>query len=65
MAPSTPGRIEKIYVEEVTGLTKDDNLFLMDRTQLYQLKLQLSSLEKDLTGLDTLLKIRKCKAAAV
>ena len=48
MAPSTPGRIEKIYVEAGDKVKKGDNLFLMDRTQLYQLKLQLSSLEKDL-----------------
>jgi len=56
MAPSTPGRIEKIYVEEGDKVTKGDNLFLMDRTQLLQMKLQLSSLEKDLSRLDTLLK---------
>ena len=33
----------------------------MDRTQLYQLKLQLSSLEKDLSRLDTLLKSGSAK----
>lgn len=51
MAPSTPGRIEKIYVEVGDRVSKGQNLFLMDRTQLYQLKLQLSSLEKILPGL--------------
>jgi membrane fusion protein, multidrug efflux system len=56
MAPSTPGRIEKIYVEAGDRIKKDQDLFLMDRTQLYQLKLQLSNLEKDLSRLDTLLK---------
>lgn len=56
MVPSTPGRIEKIYVEVGDRVNKGDNLFLMDRTQLLQLKLQLSSLEKDLSRLDTLLK---------
>ena len=56
MAPSTPGRIEKIYVETGDRISKGDNLFLMDRTQLYQLKLQLAGLEKDLARLDTLLK---------
>jgi membrane fusion protein (multidrug efflux system) len=61
MAPSTPGRIDKIYVEEGDRVGKNDNLFLMDRTQLYQLKLQLSSLEKDLTRLDTLLKSGSAK----
>ena len=61
MAPSTPGRIEKIYVEVGDKVNKGDNLFLMDRTQLYQLKLQLSSLAKDLSRLDTLLKSGSAK----
>ncbi len=56
MAPSTPGRIDRIYVEPGDKVRKNDKLFLMDRTQLYQLKLQLSSLTKDLSRLDTLLK---------
>ncbi len=56
MAPSTPGRIDRIYVETGDKVRKNDKLFLMDRTQLYQLKLQLSSLSKDLSRLDTLLK---------
>ncbi len=64
MAPSTPGRIEKIYVEEGDRLNKGDELFLMDRTQLYQLKLQMSSLEKDLSRLDTLLKTGSAKQQA-
>ena len=46
MAPSTPGRIEKIYVEVGDKVNKEDKLFLMDRTQLYQLELQLSNLAK-------------------
>jgi RND family efflux transporter MFP subunit len=61
MAPSTPGRIENIYVENGDRVSKNDKLFLMDRTQLYQLKLQLSSLEKDLTRLDTLLRTGSAK----
>jgi len=61
MAPSTPGRIDKIYVEVGDKVNKDDDLFLMDRTQLYQLKLQLSSLEKDLNRIDTLLKSGSAK----
>jgi len=61
VAPSAPGRIEKIYVEVGDRVNKGDNLFLMDRTQLYQLKLQLSSLEKDLWRLDTLLKAGSAK----
>lgn len=64
MAPSTPGRIEKIYVEEGDRVKTGDNLFLMDRTQLYQLKLQMSSLEKDLSRLDTLLKTGSAKQQA-
>jgi len=55
MAPSTPGRIDKIYVEEGDRVTRGQDLFLMDRTQLYQQKVQLSSLEKDLVRLDTLM----------
>jgi RND family efflux transporter MFP subunit len=61
MAPSTPGRIDKIYVEVGDRVNKGDNLFLMDRTQLYQLKLQLANLEKDLTRLDTLMKTGSAK----
>jgi RND family efflux transporter MFP subunit len=56
VAPSTPGRIEKIYVETGDRVNKGDNLFLMDRTQLYQLQLQMSNLEKDLSRIDTLLR---------
>jgi RND family efflux transporter MFP subunit len=61
MAPSTPGRIDKIYVETGDRVAKGDNLFLMDRTQLYQMKLQLSNLEKDLNRYDTLLKSGSAK----
>jgi membrane fusion protein (multidrug efflux system) len=61
MAPSTPGRIDKIYVEVGDKIKMNDKLFLMDRTQLYQLKLQLSSLAKDLSRLDTLLKSGSAK----
>lgn len=61
MAPSTPGRIDKIYFEVGDRVKKGDDLFLMDRTQLYQLKLQLSSLEKDLGRIDTLLKAGSAK----
>jgi RND family efflux transporter MFP subunit len=61
MAPSTPGRIDKIYVEVGDKVNKGDKLFLMDRTQLYQLKLQLANLEKDLSRLDTLLRSGSAK----
>jgi len=56
MAPSTPGRIDKIYVETGDRVSNGEDLFLMDRTQLYQQKVQLSSLGKDLSRLDTLLR---------
>ncbi len=61
MAPSTPGRIDKIYVEVGDRVSKGDDLFLMDRTQLYQLKLQLSNQEKDLNRIDTLLRTGSAK----
>ncbi|HAM08779.1 MAG: hypothetical protein A2X05_18005 [Bacteroidetes bacterium GWE2_41_25] len=61
MAPSAPGRIEKIYVEVGERVRKGDDLFLMDRTQLLQMKLQLTSLEKDLSRLDTLLRTGSTK----
>lgn len=55
LSPSTPGRIDKIYVEVGDRVQKGSQLFLMDRTQLLQAKIQLANLEKDLTRLDTLL----------
>lgn len=61
MVPSMPGRIDKMYVEIGDRVSKGQNLFLMDRTQLLQLKLQMSSLEKDLSRLDTLLKTGSAK----
>ncbi len=64
MAPSTPGRIDRIYVEVGDNVPRAANLFLMDRTQLYQLKLQLTSLEKDLSRLDTLLRVGSAKQQA-
>jgi membrane fusion protein (multidrug efflux system) len=61
MAPSTSGRIEKIYVEVGSRISRGQKLFLMDRTQLFQQKVQLSSLEKDLARMDTLLKTGSIK----
>jgi RND family efflux transporter MFP subunit len=61
MAPSMPGRIENIYVEVGDKVNKGDDLFLMDRTQLYQQKVQLASLAKDLSRLDTLLRSGSAK----
>jgi len=64
MAPSTPGRIEQLYVETGDKVSRGDKLFLMDRTQLYAQKVQLASLEKDLSRLDTLLKTGSIKQQA-
>jgi len=61
MAPSTPGRIDKIYVEEGDRVNKGDDLFLMDRTQRLQMRLQLANLTKDLSRLDTLLRTGSVK----
>jgi membrane fusion protein (multidrug efflux system) len=61
VAPSSPGRIDKIYVEVGDRVKKGDNLFLMDRTQLYQQRVQLASLAKDLSRLDTLLQTGSVK----
>lgn len=61
LAPSTPGRVDKIYVEVGDRVQKGQKLFLMDRTQFYANKIQLASLEKDLARLDTLLKVGSVK----
>ncbi len=61
MAPSMPGRVEKIYVEVGDRVNKGDDLFLMDRTQLYQQKVQLANIAKDLSRLDTLLRSGSAK----
>lgn len=61
LAPSTPGRVDKIYVEVGDRVQKGQKLFLMDRTQYYANKIQLTSLEKDLARLDTLLKVGSVK----
>lgn len=54
LAPATPGRVDKIYVEVGDRVTAGQNLFLMDRTQYYANKIQLASLEKDLARLEAL-----------
>ena len=55
VAPATPGRIENIFVEVGDKVKKGDKLFQMDRTTLFQQKVQLASLATDLARLDTLL----------
>jgi len=61
MAPATPGRVEKVFVEVGDRVTKGQQLFIMDRTQLLTSKIQLANLEKDLSRMDTLLKVGSIK----
>ncbi|HNX66460.1 MAG TPA: efflux RND transporter periplasmic adaptor subunit [Bacteroidales bacterium] len=64
LGPSTPGRVDKIYVEVGDRVTKGQQVFLMDRTQLLTSKIQLANLEKDLARMDTLLKVGSIKQQA-
>jgi membrane fusion protein, multidrug efflux system len=57
LAPSTPGRIENIYVEVGARVAKGDALVQMDRTQLHQAEVQLGTLEADFKRFDTLQKV--------
>lgn len=55
LAPASPGRVEKIYVEPADRVSKGQKLFAMDQTQLHQAEIQLSNLKTDLDRLATLL----------
>jgi len=57
LVPSTPGRIEKIFVEVGSRVKKGDMLVQMDQTQLQQAIIQLKNLETDYQRLDTLQKV--------
>lgn len=57
LVPTTPGRVEKIYVEVGSRFSKGDLLVQMDQTQLQQAILQLKNLETDYKRLDTLQKV--------
>ncbi len=57
IAAATPARIERIYVDVGDEVTKGQLLVQMDRTQLFQAKVQLDNLRQDLRRLDTLLTI--------
>ncbi|MDX9906309.1 MAG: efflux RND transporter periplasmic adaptor subunit [Bacteroidales bacterium] len=57
LVPSTPGRIEKIYVEVGSRVSKGDVLVQMDQIQLRQAIIQLQTLETDYKRLDTLQKV--------
>lgn len=57
LVPSSPGRIDRIYVEVGTRVRKEDLLVQMDQTQLHQAIIQLKNLETDYKRLDTLQKV--------
>lgn len=57
LVPSTPGRIDKIFVEVGSRVRKGDLLVQMDQTQLRQAEIQLRNLETDYKRLDTLQKV--------
>ncbi len=57
LASSSPGRIEKIHVDIGDRVREGDLLVDMDRTQLYQARVQMQSLETDLRRLDTLRRV--------
>ncbi len=54
LAPSAPGRIEKINVEIGNNVSKGQVVALMDRTNLEQAKINLMKLETDFKRLETL-----------
>jgi membrane fusion protein, multidrug efflux system len=56
LAPSTPGRIVKIYPQVGDRVPKGQLLVEMDPTQLNQAIMQLSSLERDFERFDSLIK---------
>jgi membrane fusion protein (multidrug efflux system) len=55
IAPASPGRIEKIFVEPGDRVEKGQKLFLMDQTQLAQTRIQIQSMEVDIARMETLL----------
>ncbi len=57
LASSSPGRIEKIHVDIGDRVREGDLLVEMDRTQLYQARVQMQTLETDLHRLDTLRRV--------
>ena len=57
LAPASPGRIEKIYVEVGSKVSKGQIIAQMDRTQLVQAETQLKTLQLDYNRLDTLAKL--------
>jgi RND family efflux transporter MFP subunit len=47
LVPVSPGRIDRIYVEEGSRVSKGQLLVEMDKTSLHQAKIQLATLEND------------------
>jgi RND family efflux transporter MFP subunit len=58
LAPSTPGRIEKINVEISDQVSKGQVIAIMDQTNLEQARINLMKLETDYKRLDTLMKTK-------
>lgn len=56
LAPSAPGRIEKINVEIGANVKKEQVVAIMDRTNLEQARINLMNLETNFKRLDTLKK---------
>ena len=56
LAPASPGRVDRIYVDIGKRVTRGELLVEMDRTQLQQATVQLQNLETDYRRLDTLRK---------
>jgi RND family efflux transporter MFP subunit len=57
LAPASPARIEKIYVEVSNHVKQGQIIAQMDRTQLVQAETQLKTLKLDYDRLDTLAKL--------
>lgn len=54
LAPASPGRVERIYIDAGSRVVEGQLIVEMDRTQFQQAKLQLESLERDYRRMDTL-----------
>lgn len=57
IAPTTPGRIEQIFVEVGQRVSKGQKLIQMDATMLRQAKTQLNNLEKNFERFEELFKV--------
>jgi len=56
LAPASPGRIDKIYIEIGDKIEKGQLVAVMDKTNLEQARINLMKLETDYKRLDTLKK---------